>query len=124
MEQRREERVESDHAAWVTIYGKADIRIPGWVRNRSGRGIGIEVGQAVGSGSALKIEFADSLLLGEAIYCRAEGQCFYVGVEIDQAVNGLIALGRSVRDFAGGMSGAEHAHAVHDTDRQNQKQSR
>jgi hypothetical protein len=47
----------------------------------------------------------------------------YLGVELDQALHGLIALGKSVQDFAP-PSGAEHAYAVHDAERQDQQQSR
>jgi hypothetical protein len=121
MDQRREARIASNQSAWITIYGKVDTRIPGRIRNVSGRGIGVEVAETVGTGSALKIEVADSMLLGEAIYCRSEGKRFYVGVELDQAVHSLMALGTSVRAFSTGdvdaSSRTEQADAMHDADR-------
>jgi hypothetical protein len=123
MDQRRDARITGDQAAWITIYGKVDTRIPGRVRNISGRGVGVEVGEPVGTGSALKIEIADSMLLGEAIYCRPEGPCFYVGVELDQAVHSLVALCSSVRAFTDEPLRTEQTYAMHDADRQDQKQS-
>ena len=120
MDQRRETRIEGDQSAWVTIYGKVDTRIPGRIKNVAGRGIGIEIGQPVDTGSALKIEAADTMMLGEAVYCRQEGQQFYVGVELDQAVHGLVALCRSVLDFTDPASRGEQAYAMRDADRKNQ----
>jgi hypothetical protein len=120
MDQRRERRVEGNQSAWITIYGKVETRVPGCVRNVSGRGIGLEVAEPIGTGSALKIEAGDSMLLGEVIYCRPDGDRFYLGVELDQAVHSLIALGNSVREFVQIQSGAEHTYALSHADRQNQ----
>jgi hypothetical protein len=124
MDQRRESRIDGNQEAWITIYGKVDLRIPGRVRNMSGRGIGLEVGAPVGTGNALKIEIGDSMLLGEVIHCRPEGKRFYVGVELDQALHGLVALCETVQDFSAVPSGIEHAYATHDADSQDQQQSR
>jgi hypothetical protein len=122
MEQRRDTRTEADQPAWITIYGNVDTRVPGRVRNFSGRGIGIQIAQPVASGSALKIEIADSMLFGEVIYCRPEGHQYYIGVELDQAVNGLMALSRSVRDFNEAL-GLEKAHTMNHADREHQQQT-
>jgi hypothetical protein len=120
MEQRREPRIQDNQPAWITIYGPVDTRIPARVRNLSGRGVGLEVGQPVAVGSAVKIELPDSLLLGEVIYCRQAAQLFHVGLELDQAVNSLVALSQSVHEFAEG-SGPQQTHAVNHADRQHQQ---
>ena len=117
MEQRRDSRINGNEPAWITIYGQVDTQLPARVCNRSGRGIGLEMDEPACTGSALKIQIADSMLLGEVIYCRPEGPRFYVGVELDQAVNGLIALSRSVGDFTEALS-LEKSHAVHHADRE------
>jgi hypothetical protein len=115
---RRDARVQVDETAWITIYGEIDKRVPGRVRNISGRGIGLEVGERVGTGSALKIEVGDVMMLGEVIYCRPEGERYYLGVELDQAVHSLMALGNSLRSFASDDLGSERPYAMHEADGQ------
>ena len=65
-------------------------------------------------GTAVKIEADDSILLGEALYCRDDGGSFFVGVELEHALYGLVELGRILREFAEESSGLEHAHALKD----------
>jgi hypothetical protein len=120
MEQRRETRVDGDQPAWITIYGKVDKRSPGRIRNISGRGMGMEVGEPVGTGSALKIEVGDVMLLGEVIYCRRDGQGYYIGIELDQAVHSLVVLGNSLREFGEPALRTQHAYALHDTEGQDE----
>jgi ribulose-5-phosphate 4-epimerase/fuculose-1-phosphate aldolase len=99
MNQRREARAVASHSVWITILGTVDNRIPARIRNASGRGMGLEVAQEIGTGSALQIEVEDSLLFGEAIYCRAEKGAYYVGVELEEALHGLAELGEVLREF-------------------------
>src|SRR5215471_1249370 len=120
MHARRDARVEVDQAAWITIYGETDRRVRGRVRNTSGRGIGLEVGEPVGTGSALKIEVGDVMMLGEVIYCRTESEQYYLGVELDQAVHSLVALCSSVRGFATDELRSEQSYAMHEADGQNE----
>ena len=68
-------------------------------RNSSGRGLALEISQPVPLHSALKIEIEDSILLGEAIYCRQEGDAYLIGVELDQVLHGLAELGRNLQEF-------------------------
>ncbi len=119
MEQRRDERIQFDRDAWITIYGNVERRIPGQVRNVSGRGIGLEVDEEVTPGSALKVEIGDVMMLGEVIYCSHDGLTYYLGIELDQAVHSLVALSTSVREFRAQNSGGEQAYAVHEADGQN-----
>jgi hypothetical protein len=122
MNQRRETRFEANQSAWITVFGDVDVRIPGRIRNVSGRGMSLEVAQPIGTGTALKVEASDSMLLGEVIYCRADGGRFYVGVELEQALHGLMELGEMLRGFAEEPLAPEHAHAVQETGGQDQQQ--
>ena len=99
MNQRRDARFATDQRVWITLYGKVDTRVQGHIRNISGRGIGLEVDLPIHTGTALKIELEDSLLLGEVIYCRQEKGGFYVGAELEQALHGLVELGEMLRRF-------------------------
>jgi hypothetical protein len=53
--------------------------------------------QAVSPGAALKIELADTLILGEVVYCRPRDPGFYTGIALEQALyhtRDLAVLGR------------------------------
>lgn len=70
------------------------------VRNASGRGLGLFTAAPVTPGAAIRIELDDSLVLGEAIYCRSEPEGHFIGVELDQVLVGLTELGRNLAAFA------------------------
>ena len=116
MKDRRDPRFDASETVWITIFGEPDIQLPARVKNVSGRGIGLELDGPVAPGSALKLELDDHLLLGEVIYCRQDGEAYYVGVELEQVLAGLAALGIAVRGFeeevAGGIGGEESGERV------------
>ena len=58
--------------------------------------------------------------LGEAIYCRQEDDAFYVGVELEHALHGLVALGDMLRGFSEDRSSPEHAYAMQNADGEDQ----
>jgi hypothetical protein len=96
MDQRREPRFEVDQAVDITILTEPAVRLPARVRDASGRGLGLILPQPVPPGVAVRIELADAIVLGEAIYCRDEQNGFFVGVELDQVLVGLTELGRKL----------------------------
>ena len=99
MEQRRDTRIVLDQSVNLTILGDPEIRRTAKVKNVSGRGLGLEMAYPVGIGCALKIELADAVLLGEAMYCRGENGAYYVGVELEHALWGLSELSRAFQAF-------------------------
>jgi hypothetical protein len=111
----------------ITLFGEPEIRLSGRIRNLSGRGIGLEVEGPVATGTALKVELDDALLLGEVIYCRPDGSSFYVGVELEHSVCGLAELSHMVNAyheaFAPAESGSQRSHPVVEGGHQSQKQS-
>ena len=112
MNQRREPRFEIEQPLWVTLIGEPDIRLPARIKNLSARGIGLEMQGPVAAGSPLKFELDDTLVLGEVIFCRDDGNCFYVGVELQQALCGLRDLAQALRGFTDSPSGPEQADTV------------
>src|SRR4051794_7756103 len=100
MNKRREPRLQADQPVKVTLFGQPDVRMSARIKNVSGRGIGLECDRPLAIGAALKIELEDALLLAEVIYCRPDKTTFYVGAEIEQALNGLSELSRMVSAFA------------------------
>jgi hypothetical protein len=100
MDHRREPRFHADQPVRVTLLTDPPTRLDARVRNASGRGLGLMTPAQVAPGSAIRIEIDDDVVLGEAIYCRAEGEGYFIGVELDQVLVGLSQLGRNLAGFA------------------------
>ncbi len=122
MEQRREPRFEADQAVAVTLLGPTEMKQAARVKNASGRGLALEMRSPVAPGTALKIEIEDSVVLGEAVYCRSAKDLHLVGVELDQMLCGLTELGRKLQEFAADGSGSQVAHTLDHRNGQNQQQ--
>jgi hypothetical protein len=112
MEQRRNTRLVLDQTVYVTILGEIEIRRTAKVKDTSGRGLGLEMAHPVAIGCALKIELEDAVLLGEAMYCRAENGTYYVGIELLQGLCGLGELSRALRSFTEELSSREDERAM------------
>jgi hypothetical protein len=100
MDKRREPRFQADQPVVVTILIEPQVRLDARVTNASGRGLGLVTDSPVPSGAPLRIEFEDSIVLAEAIYCRAEREGHFVGVELDQVLVGLTELARNLAAYA------------------------
>ena len=100
MNQRRETRFTIDQPVTVTVLGDHPVEHPARVKNASGRGLALELEDPVPPGAALKIQFDDSIVLGEAVYCRAAAGSYFIGVELDQMLCSLSQLGRKLQEFA------------------------
>ena len=100
MDQRREPRFQANQSVIVTVLTEQPTRVVARVRNASGRGLGLLVPCRVEPGAPIRIEIEDSIVLGEAIYCRPEQDGCFVGVELDQVLVGLTELGRHLSAFA------------------------
>jgi hypothetical protein len=83
----------------VTVLGEGESRHTGIITNASSRGLALSVPAAIAPGTALKIEWDDAMVLGEAVFCRAASDDFLVGVELDQMLCGLTQLSRRLREF-------------------------
>jgi hypothetical protein len=121
MNQRREIRYPLDHVVTVTVFGTPDLHLQCRIHNASGRGIALEVADPLASGTPLKITLEDAILLGEVIYCRAHGEKWVAGVELEHALCGLAELAAALRGFNEPGSSAEREHTVQNTGRQDQQ---
>jgi hypothetical protein len=99
MEHRRDPRVPTEQPVSLTVLSDPEIRMLSTVKDASGRGLGLLCPQSVPSGAALKIEFGDTLFLGEAMYCETSETGYLVGVELTQVLSGLAALSRMAETF-------------------------
>jgi hypothetical protein len=100
MEQRREPRFQADEPVVVTVLSEPEVRMEARVKNASGRGLGLLTAAPLSPGAAIRIDIDDSMVLAEAIYCRDDGDGYFVGVELDQVLVGLTELGRILEGFS------------------------
>ena len=100
MDQRREPRFAANQPITVTVLGDKTKSLPAIVRDASSRGLAIEVGMAIEPLTSLEIEFEGSFVLGEAVYAREQPANWLIGVELDQVLCSLSALGRRLQEFA------------------------
>ena len=92
MDKRHELRFATDQAITITVLGEQNTAYPARVKDISGRGLGIATAVPIRAGAAIAIEFQDSRMLGEVVYCRLAGDSFFLGVELQQVVDGLRQL--------------------------------
>ncbi len=80
----------------------------------SGRGVRIRLPLPLRPGTLVQIETREDLFLGEIVHCRAEGDGFVAGVEVDcvlHALTGVRALMQALLDEGRGASGGDAAQA-------------
>lgn len=100
MERRREPRFAMDQPVVVTVLDGREIRRGAQVTNASAWGIAIEMRCEVAPGALMRIEFEDSVVLGETVYCCEAAGSYYVGVKLDQAIQSLSDLAGALDDLA------------------------
>ena len=104
MDQRREPRFKADQPVVVTVLSEPEMRVEARVKNASGRGLGLVAPVPVTPGAAIRIAMDDSIVLGEAIYCRSDGDGHFIGVELDQVLVGLTELSRILTALSAEMT--------------------
>ena len=97
MDPRSQPRLETDEPVHVTVLGECDTTFLGRITNSSSRGIGLVIDRRVPLGSAVKVEWGHTLLLGEVRYCRPEGDGFAIGVDLEHALYHTEELARLAR---------------------------
>jgi len=98
LEQRQDQRHQLSQAASVSVLGAASQVLQGQIRNVSKGGTQLQLDQPLGTGSLLRIEYGNNLLLGEVVYCQQELTGWVVGIRIEHALSGLTAIADAMRD--------------------------
>ena len=99
-ELRNEQRCQLDCAARLTVIGPPARILHGEVRNLSQGGTQIRLNQHVPPFTLVKIEYNDSLLLGEVVYSQQEpSSSWLTGVRVEHGLFGLEALADVMRAF-------------------------
>lgn len=92
MDRRSQLRIAADQKVVVTLLGRQRRTMHGRIVDISGKGLRLLIPERGMPGDPLKIVLEDALLLGEICYCRREDRGFLLGIELNQALNGLAAL--------------------------------
>ena len=91
-DQRQTQRRQLSQPAIVSILGTVSQVVQGEIRNVSKGGTQLQLRQPIGTGSLLKIEYDNNLILGEVIYCLQEPTGWIAGIRIEHTLCGLTAL--------------------------------
>jgi hypothetical protein len=94
MDLRSQLRLEADEPVHVTVLGEGEAQLLGRITNYSANGMAIVVGSKVSIGAAVKVEWTDTLLLGEVCYCRRVGEGFAIGLRLEHVVHNTSELAR------------------------------
>jgi hypothetical protein len=94
MERRQRPRYETDQQVSVTVLGQPEQKLAGWIVNKSGSGMRLEVPRPLAAGTLVKIEWEDTLLLGEAVYSEPYGDGYAAGVKLEHVLVGTESLAR------------------------------
>ena len=76
MDLRSQLRLEADEPVHVTVLGECETTLLGRITNYSANGMAMEIDAKVSIGTAVKVEWSNTLLLGEVCYCRPAGRDF------------------------------------------------
>ena len=103
VDRRREVRILADDPVTLTILAEPGVRIVAATAvDLSGRGMRVRAPIAVEIGSAVKAETRDTLYLGEVCHCAWDGDAYAIGLDLDQALTGLLELVRCNQASTGG----------------------
>ncbi len=88
MDHRQTPRFAVNQPVSLVVLTGQEHELTGHVVNISQSGLRLLVRQPVAAGAAVKVEYEDTLLLGEAVYCYPAGDQFAVGLALEQALYG------------------------------------
>ena len=98
-EQRNEHRQRLDSSASLTLIGSPSQVLCCEIRNVSEGGTQLWLREPLQAFTLVKIEYDDSLLLGEVVYCQRDPSGWLVGVRVEHGLFGLAALAKVMRQF-------------------------
>jgi PilZ domain len=96
-DQRQSQRHDLSQSAVVTMLGTTTQVLQGEIRNVSKGGTQLHLGQPLGIGSLLRVDYDNNLLLGEVVYCQQVQTGWIAGLRIEHTLSGLTALADAMR---------------------------
>ncbi len=102
MDRRREPRYGANEPALMTVLDADGRSMAGRIADMSGRGMKLVVEDAVPAGTAVQVDWAEALLLGEVCYCAPlEGGGYALGLSFEHALFDTAELARLARKLLG-----------------------
>jgi hypothetical protein len=86
MEMGERDSLESGHPVQVTVLEQPEIELAGRVVESGGRRLRLVVDRPIQPGTAVKVGFQQTLLLGEVCGCQPEGHQFRVALELEHSL--------------------------------------
>ena len=96
-DQRQSQRHELSQSAVVTTLGTTPQILQGEIRNVSKGGTQLHLGQQLATGSLVRVDYDNNLLLGEVVYCQQAETGWIAGIRIEHTLSGLTALADAMR---------------------------
>lgn len=106
MEYRRDPRFQTNQTVSVTDLENSSSPLPGQLVDFSNLGIRLLVPCRLPPGTAVKVQWAGTLLLGEVIYCRPGEEGFDAGLKLEDALYDTEALAAMVVERPARQRGA------------------
>jgi hypothetical protein len=97
MEKRAEPRFDTEHRVYVTTLRGESEEFTAWVQNLSKGGMRLLVGRRIEPGVPLKVEWDDTLLLGDVCYCEKTDQGYAIGLQLEHSLKHTGELARLSR---------------------------
>ncbi|HVX66760.1 MAG TPA: hypothetical protein VHA11_09175 [Bryobacteraceae bacterium] len=101
MELPRQPRLDATGPVRVTFLGGEGRQVPGRAMGLSDGCLRLLVEEAAAPGTALRVEWDDSEVLGEVRYCEARPDGFALGISIEHALVGTRELARLANRLLG-----------------------
>jgi len=91
-DQRRDQRHQLNQSATVNVLGTGSQVLHGEIQNISNGGTQIRLGQPLRYASLVAIDYDDTRLLGEVVYCAQQQAGWLVGIRIEHTLLELATL--------------------------------
>jgi|GEM_PF-816741 len=90
----------------LTLLSEDGRTIDARIIDASVSGIRLESPLSISAGSLIKVEWQDTLLLGEVLYSQSAGSSTVLGIELTRALYGMSELRRLNANLTGATQGA------------------
>jgi len=97
MDKSVEPRLPVDTPVQVTVLGEPAATMMGRIQDHQRREVRLQIDQSIPVGSAVKLEWDRTLLLGEVSFCHQQGEGFCAGLELEHALYDTEELARLAR---------------------------
>jgi hypothetical protein len=94
MERRQYPRFEADQEVCVTVLTEPEQQHAARLMNISGSGMRLLAPRPLAAGTLLKVEWDNTLLLGEAVYSEPVGDGYAIGMKLEHFLADTEALAR------------------------------